>query len=453
MKILLIQCPTSHLGSGEKVYPIGLARLSALVPVDDVKCCLDLNLHPDPWPVLKETVTKVEPEVALLSFRNIDPLAGQQASYLSSLTITAAIVRRLAPTSRIIAGGPAFSMFAYRLMTEIPEIDFGLMGEGENAFARLIGHDLSPGAVGGLLWRQNGRIRRNPPDDAVDVDGLPMADTRGFSPKAYAGENAYVAAMGIEGKRGCDLACGYCLYPFLGGRRFRLRDPEKIAAEMQRLKVEHGIGLFHFTDPVLNRPREHFRRLCRTLIKKRIHVVWAGFFREDALDDDTAALAQDAGLSAIYFSADALTNHGLKLLNKQLAMAQILKAAQVTAKRRILTVQHFLVNLPDEDRPDHFVEAQENLKRLLDIHAPAANLGAVVFNAVRLYPQAPLTKRLIRKKMIPPDLDLLYPVYYNPPATAHVRHRLEHLCRQAAVMARLGLYDATKGPQPLQGDP
>jgi hypothetical protein len=39
--------------------------------------------------------------------------------------------------------------------------------------------------------------------------------------------------------------------------------------------------------------------------------------------------------------------------------------------------------------------------------------------------------------MIPSDLDLLNPVYYDPPATAHVRHRLEHLCRQVTVMARL----------------
>jgi hypothetical protein len=43
--------------------------------------------------------------------------------------------------------------------------------------------------------------------------------------------------------------------------------------------------------------------------------------------------------------------------------------------------------------------------------------------------------------MIPAGLDLLYPVYYNPPATAHVRHRLECLCHRASVFTRLGLDD------------
>ncbi|MDZ7582175.1 MAG: hypothetical protein U5R30_16740 [Deltaproteobacteria bacterium] len=102
-------------------------------------------------------------------------------------------------------------------------------------------------------------------------------------------------------------------------------------------------------------------------------------------------------------------------------------------------MQHFLVNLPGEDQPRHLDEARENLDRLLEIHASAANLGAVVFNTVRLYPQAPLTRQLIRRKMIPADLDLLFPVYYNPPATAHVLHRLESLCHRASVFARLGL--------------
>lgn len=169
MRILLIQCPTSHLGTGEKVYPVGLARLSTLVPKEYEKQCLDLNLHPDPWPVLGAVVERFRPQIAALSFRNIDPLAGHQTSYMSSLQTTAAVVRRLAPDARIIAGGPAFSMFARRLMAEIPEIDAGVVGEGEAVFPLAIGREFSPTAIGGLIYRQDSKIRHNPP-------ALPPAD-------------------------------------------------------------------------------------------------------------------------------------------------------------------------------------------------------------------------------------------------------------------------------------
>ena len=441
MKILLVQCPTSHLGAGEKVYPLGLARLSALVPAAYEKDCLDLNLYPDPWPVLKEKLEAFRPQVVAVSFRNIDPLAGHQASYLSALKTTAGLIRRLSPHARIIAGGPAFSMFARRLMTEIHEIDAGLVGEGEGAFARMIDRDFAPHGIGGLIYRRDGALRQNPPAATVDANALPPPDTQGFPPLAYGRKNAYVAAVGIEGKRGCDLACGYCLYPFLGGRRLRLRNPARIVDDMERLQKEHGIVQFHFTDPVVNRPPDHFRAFCRILIQRRLDVAWTGFFREEALDEDSAVLAQAAGLAAVYFSADALTEHGLKLLAKQLAWADILKAARITAQRNILAVQHFLVNLPGENTSAHFEEAHANLERLLEVHAPAANLGAVVFNTVRLYPQAPLTRRLIRRNMIPADLDLLYPAYYNPAETADVLHRLECTCHGAAVFARLGLDD------------
>lgn len=37
MKIFLVQLPTSHHGSGEKVYPLGLSRLSSLVPAEYTK--------------------------------------------------------------------------------------------------------------------------------------------------------------------------------------------------------------------------------------------------------------------------------------------------------------------------------------------------------------------------------------------------------------------------------
>ncbi|WP_054699687.1 hypothetical protein [Desulfosarcina cetonica] len=50
-----------------------------------------------------------------------------------------------------------------------------------------------------------------------------------------------------------------------------------------------------------------------------------------------------------------------------------------------------------------------------------------------------MTRQLIRRGILAADQDLFYPVYYDPPATAHVRHRLEALCHRAMVFDRLGM--------------
>ena len=202
MKLVLIQLPTSHFGAGEKVYPLGLSRLSSLVPDRVEKQGLDMNIVPDPWDTLKTILEDFQPDMAVLSFRNLDPLAGHQASYLSSLKTGAALVRTLVPACRILGGGPAFSLFGPRLMIEVPQIDFGLVGEGEPVFGRLLAPDEDPSKIPGVLWREGGGVRENPPGPKTDMDRLPPLDTDTFCPTDYTGANAYVAAMGIEGKRG-----------------------------------------------------------------------------------------------------------------------------------------------------------------------------------------------------------------------------------------------------------
>lgn len=436
MKILFVQVPTSHLGAKERVYPLGISRLAALVPSGFEKSAIDMNLYADPWPELKEKLESIKPDIVALSFRNIDPLAGQQTSYLSSLKTSAVLVRLIAPSAVIIAGGPAFTLFAKRLMEEIPEIDFGLSGEGEIAFAQIFSCFPDIQSVPGIVRRNEKEIIHNPNGPFISMDEIPHIDAESFCPKDYTKGNLYVAAMGIEGKRGCDLKCGYCLYPRLGGGRMRLRSPAMIVDEMERLHKDWDINLFHFTDPVLNRPADHFEAICEDIIKRNLDINWTGFFREDTFTDYNAGLAQKAGLIACYFSADALTSHGLSLLGKALTKDDILRASKITVKYNILTMCHFLVNLPFETR-EHSEEAKEMMNKILDIHALSGNLGAVIFNTVRLYPGARLTNKLIESGLLDPDIDLLYPVYYNPQKTSYVLHELEAKCHKAGVLSRL----------------
>lgn len=438
MKLLLVQVPTSHLGAGEKVYPLGLSRLSSLVPSKIEKQTLDMNICLDPWARLKQVLEELGPDMVCLSFRNLDPLAGHQASYLASLKTAGLLVRTLAPKARIMAGGPAFSLFAKRLMIEIPQIDIGLMGEGELVFEQLLSPVIQPDKISGIIWRDNGKIISNPLGPKILMDDIPELDVDSFCPNDYTKTNTYVASMGIEGKRGCDLWCGYCLYPFLGGTCMRLRSPKKIVDEIQMLKIKFGIQLFHFTDSVVNRPVNHFKDLCQELISRKLDVAWTGFFREDSLNLQNLALAMKAGLKAIYFSGDVLTDQGLTLLNKKLSCENILDAARLTSRMGILTMCHFLVNLPGESQ-ESVIKSREMLDRLLEIHGPAANLGAVIFNHVRLYPGASITRRLIRSGALDPDTDFLYPIYHNPDRFGHVLHEFEARCHSAGVFSRLGL--------------
>lgn len=439
MKILLVQLPTSHMGAREIVYPIGLARLSTLVPETVTKLCLDMNVEKDPWHALHMHLEKFRPDTALLSFRNIDPLAGIQASYLPSLATSAKMIRTVLPACRIVAGGPAFSLFGTRIMEMVKDIDFGVAGEGEPLLPHLLFSVVEVEKLPGLLFRDiEGHVVENPRTVSMSLTNLPRPDVKNFCPAAYIGENNYVAAIGIEGKRGCDLNCAYCVYPALGGFKTRLRPPKEIVDEIAFFHKEHRVDLFHFTDSVVNRPLDHFEAVCEELIRRKLAISWTGFFREDTFTEKTADLCLKSGLVACYFSADALYEKGFQLLKKRLSKEDVRRASRVSVESGILSMHHFLVNLPFET-PADVQESREMMEEILDIYSGTSLLGAVIFNNVRLCPDASLTQKLIKKNMLPQSTDFLYPVYYNPPETAHVRFELEALCHSAGVFSRFGL--------------
>ena len=432
-KIIFIQLPTSTF-TVEKVFPLGLARLSSLVPKEMEKTGLDMNLHPDPWAVLAEKMHHYKADIIAFSFRNMDPLAGIHSSYLPVLQTAVNLARKEYPLSRIICGGPGFSLFAKDILEQLPNIDYGIVGEGEAGFPLLLKEKVVTN-IPGLVFRKKTTIHQNPNYHA-DLNQLPKVDTELFNPKDYIGKNGYVAAMGVEGKRGCSLTCGYCTYPTLGGIKSRLRDPAQIVDEME-IFHEHGAKIVHFTDSVVNRPPKHLQAICHEIIRRKCNIQWTGFFREDHLNQELADLAVKAGLVTFYFSGDSLTNYGLQLLQKNLNKEDLFQAARITAKTGIITCTHFMANLPGETSAHH-QEGKETLETLFDIHQQAANLGAVILSAIRLYPNSPLTISLQQQGKLD-GINLLYPTYYNPQETSHRLHELIALCHERGITDRLAL--------------
>jgi len=434
LRVLLVQAVSTH-DCGEKVFPLGLAGLAASIGKAHEVKGLDLNLHPFPWPGLVRTLEAFRPAVVGVSFRNLDPLAGNLISFVPHLKTLAALVRQHAPEAAVVLGGSAFTLFARRLMEEIPEVDIALSGEAEAVFPLLLQNLNAPAEIPGALWRTEGGVRANEPEilHCPDLDSMPLPDWSIFNPAGYQDQNRYVAFMGVETKRGCPNKCSYCLYPVLQGCRLRLRTPERIVDELEILQRDFDIRSVHFTDAVVNQPEEHLKAICREILRRKLEMGWTGFFREDTLSERELDLYREAGLLAVYFSADGATDYALGLLEKNLTMQQVLRAGRLAAQSGVLTVYHFLVNLPGETRAS-VEQAHELLERLFSLHAPRGNLGAVVINNLRLYPGTPLTEKILRDRLIDPAQDLLYPTYFNPPPWDALRHELTAFCMSAGAL-------------------
>jgi len=425
VRVLLVQTPSVEGLTPERVYPIGIVALATHLRMAGFEVdLLDMNLEADQFSALKEKLLNFRPAVVGLSLRNIDPLANKTASLVPPFAAVVKLVAALLPRTRIVAGGTGFSLFPERLLEELPEIAFGIVGEAESSLPMLLANLDCPPALPGLCYREGRRVHVNPPSLDYDLRAYVVPQRELLPPQQYAGINSYVPAIGIETKRGCSLRCAYCVYPRLQGRQLRCRPPAAVVDELEFLHKEFGVRDFHFTDPVVNMPAGHLEEICREILSRRLQISWSGFFREDHISADNVRLFGQAGCSCFSFSPDGLSDQALKVLGKGLSTEAIIKAAALTAQTDVLAMYHFMVNVPGENERT-IEEGRRLLDRLYELHSLKRNLGKVVLNNIRILPGTPMAALARRDGTIRPETDLLYPVYYNPPPYETLRYRLE----------------------------
>lgn len=431
MRVLLVQAPSVEGPTQEKVYPIGIVSLaSRLKAAGHDVALLDMNIEPDPFGALKTTLLDFSPAAVGISLRNIDPLGNKTTSLVPQFVAAVRMAARLLPQATIVAGGTGFSLFPERLMRELPEIRYGIVGEAEEAFPALIASLDNPPPLKGLCARRGDAIEIAEPSREFDMQGYTPPDRTLLDPARYLSINSYVPAVGIETKRGCPFSCSYCVYPKLQGKRLRCRTPEAVVDEMELLHKEYGIGSFHFTDPVLNIPGGHLEALCEELLRRGLKVRWDGFMREDQLTERNVALYEKAGCECFSFSPDGLCQEALDVLGKNLREEDVLRAAELVSRTDVVSVYHFMVNVPGETEAT-CDKGLRTLDRIYALHRGKRNLGTVVLNNLRILPGTPLEEEARARNVLRPEADLLYPTYYNPAPFESLRYRLEtmHYCR------------------------
>jgi putative variant cofactor biosynthesis B12-binding/radical SAM domain protein 1 len=187
----------------------------------------------------------------------------------------------------------------------------------------------------------------------------------------------------------------------------------EVVDEMESLHKEYGVERFHFTDPVINYPEDHLEDICHEMLRRKLKLKWDGFMREDHFSEENAALYEKAGCECFSFSPDGLCQESLDVLEKGLTENDILKAARAAARTGVVSVYHFMVNVPGEtektcDKGLRFLE------RIYDEHENRKNLGTVVLNNIRILPGTRVEELARERGIIGPDTDLLNPTYYNP---------------------------------------
>jgi radical SAM superfamily enzyme YgiQ (UPF0313 family) len=415
MKVLLVYTNRNRFMAPP---PIGLATLCPPLEAQGHEVrLLDLMFERDAGAALDAALDDFGPHVVGYSIRNVDEQdMSRPSTTLADIRplVRAATVRGLP----VILGGAAFSTFPEQLL-DYMGADYGIAGQGEEALPRLLasieGGGLDEGTPG-LVWRDEGRTRANPPD-LRGYDGV-RTDWRRID---YRGYRRSMLQAAVVVRSGCRFRCSYCDVPHVFGDDFVARDVESVVDDVRRLRLEHGVRVVFLNDPCFNAPVESAKNLLEALARARLGVYISSTFVPvtGEYDDELFDLYRRAGGNFAVFGIEALSETMARSYAKPFVLDDVFRSCEMARRHGVRSICFALFGGPGETDAT-FDEAIQTIGRL-----PYSFLTTCF--GVRILPRAPLFDIARRDGIVSSASELFSPRYYLSPELdlARARARLK----------------------------
>lgn len=185
--------------------------------------------------------------------------------YIWNIEETIAIIKmikKIMPELIIVLGGPEVSYDTDYWMKRLPEVDFIVMGEGEETFHHLlqvIEGDRKFHFVYGIAYRKGDEVIITPGRPKLDLNEIPSPHRFEEDVPTLANRVVY-----FETSRGCPFSCQFCLSSIEVGVRYF--DMERTKADLLYL-IDSGAKLIKFVDRTFNIKREYALEIFDFLIK------------------------------------------------------------------------------------------------------------------------------------------------------------------------------------------
>ncbi|MDP8216608.1 MAG: radical SAM protein [Candidatus Kaelpia imicola] len=299
------------------------------------------------------------------------------------------IIKTSFPDKITVLGGPHISVLPSEAMAECPDIDIGVIGEGEVTFCELSNaisnkHDL--GLCKGIIFRKNNTTVRTgsmPLIDNLDILPLPARHLlNDFNKYHHHFLRGGKKISSMITSRGCPYACTFCDQTVFG-REVRGHSPGYICEEIKMLKRDFNIDFISFEDDSFNYSSKRLRNICQEIIKENLNIFWGCSIRIDTIDREDVQLMKRAGCNKIYIGIETLNNRIRKLINKQTEDSLLMEKIKIVRDFDIKINASFMIGFPTETEK----EIAETIDRAIRLP-----VDGEIFCLYTPYPGTPLRK-------------------------------------------------------------
>ncbi len=295
-----------------------------------------------------EEIKKFQPDI--VGFTGVTP------SILKAVKM-ASMVKDLYPSIPILIGGPHFTAIPEKTLMDYPVFNYGVVGEGEITIVELVNalaSNRTPSNVPGVAFRENGRVRFNPPRPQImNLDSLPFPAWElldDFPSKYHPALFKYkrLPSTHIISSRGCPHKCIFCDTSVFS-RRVRFHSPEYVLEMVDFLVKSFKIKEVVFEDDQFLVKQERVAEICEGLLNAKFDIAWSCSGRVDSVNDlALLKLMRRSGCWQINYGIESASQKILDFAKKAITIEQVEKAVSLTRKAGILAKGYFIFGLPFE---------------------------------------------------------------------------------------------------------
>jgi radical SAM superfamily enzyme YgiQ (UPF0313 family) len=350
------------------------------------------------------------------------------------------LARKLCPTSQIVLGGGVLTSLPREMMTFLPELDVGVIGEAFETFPEMLemydagDRDWSkcPGTIsrgpdGKLIMARQRQLIENLdtlPYPAWDL--FPLEEVYFKNSESLFSEEGMMARrrLDINGSLGCSLVCKFCFHLGITGdmryetdangevnvafdqegtytRTIRYHSPEYVVRMAKYVHDRYQVDFISFIDENLmtmdqQSGRTWMKEICRLwheygLTPKKNSdgtwsgVYWGGTSHATLCRPDILKIMREAGCSQLVYGYESFASHVLKTVGKGASPTNNIRSFFWTLEAGIRPIPNQIIGFPNEDfdslRAD--MEAWQQLGIVVKPHFATPYPGSEWFTVFR----------------------------------------------------------------------
>ena len=268
-------------------------------------------------------------------------------------------LRQRCPQALIIAGGEHITALPEFSLENCPEIDIGVLGEGEETLAELVGLRRDAAAlrsVAGIVTRGEGGIVRTKPRARIrSIDDIPEPAWSLFPLDVYL-DNGYSfgvnrgRSMPLVATRGCPYQCTFCSNPTMWTTRWVARKPEAVIREIRDHIEKYRVDNIDFYDLTAIVKKKWVVEFCALVEKSGLKFTWQlpSGTRSEAIDEEVSRLLYESGCRNMSYAPESGSPAVLERIKKHIDLGEMKKSMRAAIRNGINSKANIILGFPGE---------------------------------------------------------------------------------------------------------